>query len=69
MKKIWWDDEALYESSVRKLGLRFTARLPITRRAGVFLMESNIKIIAKRARVEPRTQMHITMIMMFWIII
>ena len=28
MKRMLWDDEALYESSVRKLGWRFTARLP-----------------------------------------
>ena len=41
----------------------------ITRRAGVFPMESNTKTIAKRARVEPRTQLDMTMIMMFWIII
>ena len=32
-------------------------------------MESNTKTIDKRARVEPRTQMHVTMEKMFWIII
>ena len=32
-------------------------------------MESNTKTIAKRARVEPRTQMHMTMKMLFWGII
>ena len=30
-------------------------------------MESNTKTIAKRARVEPRTQMHMTMKKLFWI--
>ena len=29
-------------------------------------MESNTKTVAKRARVEPRTQMHMTMEMLFW---
>ena len=28
-------------------------------------MESNTRSIAKQARVEPRTQMHVTIIMMF----
>ena len=37
----------------------------VTRRAGVFPMESDFKTIAKRARVEPRTQMHVTMKMLF----
>ena len=37
----------------------------ITRRAGVFLMQSNTKTIAKRARVGPRTQMHMTMKILF----
>ena len=32
-------------------------------------MESNTKTIAKRARVEPRKQMHVTMIIMFWTIV
>ena len=32
-------------------------------------MESNTKTIAKRARVEPRTQMHMTMEILFWVII
>ena len=44
-------------------------RLDITRRAGVFPMESNTKTIGKRAGVEPRTQMHVTMKKLFWIII
>ena len=30
-------------------------------------MESNTKTIAKRTRVEPRTQMHVTMKILFWI--
>ena len=30
-------------------------------------MESNTKTIAKRARLGPRTHMHMTMGMMFWI--
>ena len=30
-------------------------------------MESNTKTIAKRARVEPRTQVHVTMEKLFWI--
>ena len=30
-------------------------------------MESNTKTIAKRARVEPRTQMRMTMKKLFWI--
>ena len=38
----------------------------MTRRAGVFPVESNTKTIAKRARVEPRRQMHMTMKIMFW---
>ena len=29
-------------------------------------MESNTKTIAKRARVEPRTQVHMTMKLLFW---
>ena len=37
----------------------------IIRRAGVFPMESNTKTIAKRARVEPRTQVHMTMKKLF----
>ena len=37
-----------------------------TRRAGVFPMESNTKTIAKRARVGPRTQMHVTTKILFW---
>ena len=53
MERIRWDDEALYESSVRKLGWRFTARLPST------------KTIAKRARVGPRTPVVLTMRMLF----
>ena len=44
----------LYELSEREPGWRFTARC-------------HTKTIAKPARVEPRTQMHMTMIMMFWI--
>ena len=32
-------------------------------------MESNTKTIAKRARVEPRTQMHMTMKMLFEILL
>ena len=36
----------------------------ITRRAGVFPMESNTKTVAKRARVEPRPQVHVTMKML-----
>ena len=38
--------------------------IAITRTAGVFPMESNTKTIAKRARVEPRTQVHVTMKML-----
>ena len=38
----------------------------VTRRAGVFPLESNTKTIAKRARVELRTQVHMTVEMMFW---
>ena len=37
----------------------------ISRRAGVFPVESNTKTIAKRARVEPRTQIVLTMKTMF----
>ena len=44
-------------------------RLDITRRAGVFPMESNTKTVAKRARVEPRTQVHVTMTLLFGITI
>ena len=44
-------------------------RLDITRRAGVFPMESNTKAIAKQARVEPRTQVHMTVKKMFGLII
>ena len=36
-----------------------------TRREGEFPMESYSKTIAKRVRVEPRTQMHTTMKMLF----
>ena len=43
------------------------ARRVITRRAGVFPMESNTKTIAKRARVGPRTQIVLTMKMLFLI--
>ncbi len=32
-------------------------------------MESNTKTIAKRARVEPRTQVHVTMKMLFSVVI
>ena len=37
----------------------------ITRRAGVFPMESNTKTVAKRARVGPRTPVLLTMKMLF----
>ena len=40
--------------------------ISITRRAGVFPMKSRTKTIAKRARVEPRTQVHVTMEKLFW---
>ena len=42
----------LYELSEREPGWRFTARC-------------HTKTIAKRARVEPRSQVHVTMIMLF----
>ena len=32
-------------------------------------MESNTETVAKRARVGPRTQVHVTMKKLFWIII
>ena len=38
---------------------------PASSRAGVFPMESNTKTIAERARVEPRTQVHMTMKKLF----
>ena len=42
----------LYELSEREPGWRFTARC-------------HTKTVAKRARVEPRTQMHVTMKMLY----
>ena len=39
----------------------------VTRRAAAFPMESNTKTIAKRARLGPRTQVHMTMGIMFGI--
>ena len=39
---------------------------PARHRAGVFPMESNTKTIAKRARVGPRTQVHMTMKKLCW---
>ena len=44
----------LYELSEREPGWRFTARC-------------HTKTIAKRARVEPRTQVHVTMKMFIWV--
>ena len=46
----------LYELSEREPGWRFTARC-------------HTKTVAKRARVEPRTQMHVTMKMLIWVVI